>query len=58
MFHENWYSIHQCMLLAQKAAEVLSLEGLIIEIGSWEGRSANYKNAPSKAGAWWNSLRR
>jgi len=39
MFHETWYSEPQLKILADKALQVKNLEGLIIEIGCWEGRS-------------------
>jgi len=39
MFHEEWYSEPQCRLLADLARTVLPLEGIIMEIGCWEGRS-------------------
>ena len=39
MFHENWYGESQCKVLADTVEKVKNLEGKIIEIGCWEGRS-------------------
>ena len=39
MFHEDWFGAPQCILLTEKAKLVEKLEGKIIEIGCWEGRS-------------------
>ena len=39
VFHENWYSNKQASNLARLAQLVAPLQGLIIEIGSWEGKS-------------------
>ena len=39
MFHENWYSEKQIHDLIQLLASVKNIEGDIIEIGCWEGKS-------------------
>jgi hypothetical protein len=39
MFHEDWYPEPQLISLSEKARLVSSLEGKIIEIGCWEGKS-------------------
>ena len=39
-FHENWYSGEQLSILSNLLPRVKHLEGLSIEIGCWEGRSA------------------
>lgn len=38
-FTEDWYSDEQAAFLSQLARSTLPLSGLIIEIGSWEGKS-------------------
>jgi hypothetical protein len=38
-FHEDWYSAEQLFLLRETVRFALGLDGLFIEIGSWEGRS-------------------
>lgn len=42
MFNENWYSNEQCMELAKLVSSIKHLEGDIIEIGCWEGKSTTY----------------
>jgi predicted O-methyltransferase YrrM len=39
MFHENWYSESQINNLIYLLRQVQSIEGSIIEIGCWEGKS-------------------
>lgn len=39
VFHESWYSEEQCRLLAATYEPVRALEGMVVEIGCWEGRS-------------------
>jgi beta-1,4-mannosyl-glycoprotein beta-1,4-N-acetylglucosaminyltransferase len=41
VFHENWYSNEQAVVLANLVTEVKGLEGSIIEIGCWEGKSTS-----------------
>lgn len=38
-FTESWFSDHSCAALADLARSTLDLEGRIIEVGCWEGRS-------------------
>ena len=38
-FNENWYSDEQASLLASLGRSVRSLDGAVIEIGCWEGKS-------------------
>lgn len=38
-FHEDWFSVRSCQVLARLACRVRNVEGRIIEVGSWEGRS-------------------
>lgn len=46
MFHEDWYSNEQVEVLCKLAKEVKNLNGSIIEIGCWEGKSTfNLANA-------------
>ena len=40
MFHENWYSENQLKDLVNLVKQVKELNGSIIEIGCWEGKSA------------------
>ena len=40
MFHEDWYSDSQLYHLTYLVEDVCELEGSIIEIGCWEGKSA------------------
>ena len=42
MFHEVWYTDTQAQNLANLAKQVTNLNGSIIEIGCWEGKSASY----------------
>lgn len=60
-FHEEWFSEASCEVVAGYAASVTHLDGLFVEIGSWEGRStvaiAN-AIAPRRLDAvdtWWGS---
>jgi predicted O-methyltransferase YrrM len=39
MFHEDWYSDSQLILLVQLLTNVKNIDGNIIEIGCWEGKS-------------------
>ena len=39
MFHEDWYSDRQIEELKKTINKILYLEGSIVEIGCWEGRS-------------------
>ncbi len=39
MFNEDWYSDEQCVNVSNLAKSVEILEGNIIEIGCWEGKS-------------------
>jgi predicted O-methyltransferase YrrM len=41
MFHEDWYSEAQCGELAKLINQVSKLDGKIIEIGCWEGKSTS-----------------
>lgn len=38
-FLENWFSDQNCKVVAELAASTVTLEGDIIEIGSWAGKS-------------------
>lgn len=38
-FHEDWFSVHSCRALAALFELVRHLEGDVVEIGCWEGRS-------------------
>jgi predicted O-methyltransferase YrrM len=38
-FHEDWFGDHSCNALTALVNEVADVDGLIVEIGSWEGRS-------------------
>lgn len=38
-FHEDWFSDGMCGILADLAFETFGLDGDIVEIGSWEGKS-------------------
>lgn len=38
-FVENWFPTESCAALARLAVSVADIEGMIVEIGSWEGRS-------------------
>lgn len=38
-FTEEWFSPHSCRVLAGLVVDVADVEGRIVEIGSWEGRS-------------------
>jgi hypothetical protein len=40
MFHENWYSEKQIRDLVQLTQQVKHLDGKIIEVGCWEGKSS------------------
>jgi hypothetical protein len=40
MFHEEWYPDGQLQELEKLCQSVKSLEGDVLEIGCWEGRSA------------------
>ncbi len=42
MFNEDWYSNEQCIELAKLVSSIKHLEGDIIEIGCWEGKSTTY----------------
>jgi hypothetical protein len=39
MFNENWYSDDQIKILSNLTGNIKNIEGDIIEIGCWEGRS-------------------
>ena len=39
MFNENWYSENQISNLVNLVDQVKNLDGYIIEIGCWEGKS-------------------
>lgn len=39
MFNENWYSTQQCLDLMDLVNNVKHLNGSVIEIGCWEGKS-------------------
>ncbi|MBL8794253.1 MAG: class I SAM-dependent methyltransferase [Planctomycetia bacterium] len=39
VFHENWYSAEQLLLLAGAFEPARPLSGAVLEIGCWEGRS-------------------
>jgi predicted O-methyltransferase YrrM len=39
MFHENWYSESQCAKVSELVRSTRHLNGDIIEIGCWEGKS-------------------
>lgn len=39
VFHEEWFGPGACENLADLVDEVAEVEGLIVELGSWEGRS-------------------
>lgn len=39
VFHEDWFCQESCAALAHLARTVALLDGDIVEIGSWEGRS-------------------
>lgn len=41
-FHEDWYSTEQCNKLVDLYKTVKDIEGLVIEIGCWEGKSTIY----------------
>ncbi len=38
-FHENWFGWPSCRVLGRLAKRTRGLEGRIVEVGSWEGRS-------------------
>ena len=38
-FHEDWFGVESCAALADLARRVNGVEGRIVEVGSWEGRS-------------------
>lgn len=38
-FTEEWFSDDSCEVLAELVAEVAEIEGIIVEVGSWQGRS-------------------
>lgn len=38
-FTEEWFGAHSCAALAGVAGRVSHVDGLIVEVGSWEGRS-------------------
>lgn len=38
-FHEDWFSIESQATVADLAASTVGLDGLVVEVGSWEGRS-------------------
>lgn len=38
-FTEEWFSDASCVTLAQLVKQVAGVDGMIVEIGSWEGRS-------------------
>lgn len=38
-FHEDWFPGAACENLAELAQRILHLEGRIVEVGSWEGKS-------------------
>lgn len=38
-FHEDWFSGPSCVALAELASSTNGLQGSVVEIGSWEGRS-------------------
>ena len=40
MFNEDWYSAKQCADLINLVNQVSHLNGAVIEIGCWEGKSA------------------
>jgi predicted O-methyltransferase YrrM len=42
MFHENWYSNEQLQNLGNLTERIINLQGNIIEIGCWEGKSTHY----------------
>lgn len=39
VFHEDWYSDNQVIILAEYYERVRNLEGMVVEIGCWEGKS-------------------
>jgi len=39
MFHENWYNDKQIEVLKDTVLKIKNLEGSIVEIGCWEGKS-------------------
>ena len=41
-FNENWYSDNQCNDLAELVKKVKTLNGSVIEIGCWEGKSTHH----------------
>jgi hypothetical protein len=46
MFHENWYADKQATIICNLVREVKDINGSIIEIGCWEGKSTyNLANA-------------
>lgn len=38
-FHENWFDAPSCEALAKLYAKVAHLDGDVVEVGCWEGRS-------------------
>ena len=42
MFNENWYSEDQAFFLQRLIQNVKNIDGSIIEIGCWEGKSTSY----------------
>ena len=38
-FTEDWFSDGMCEILASYARETFDLDGLLVEVGSWEGKS-------------------
>lgn len=41
MFHEDWYPTEQGLFLQSLVKKVIGIEGQIIEIGCWEGKSTH-----------------
>lgn len=42
MFNENWYNQSQCDELSKVCKQIPTTDGLIIEIGCWEGKSTTF----------------
>lgn len=42
MFHENWYPDEQCIHLVDLVKKTKDLQGKIVEIGCWEGKSTSH----------------
>lgn len=38
-FHEDWFAAGSCAALAELVADIAGVDGMILEIGAWEGRS-------------------